>query len=41
MDFLSTDLDLELMGDFGLEERMLPCGDGERDRGDFRESAEL
>jgi hypothetical protein len=44
LDFLSTDLecaDLELTGDFGLEERTLPRGDCERDRGDFRESAEL
>lgn len=38
MDFLSADLeraDLELTGDFRLEERTLPCGDCDRDRGDF------
>lgn len=42
LDFLSAEwADLELTGDFGLEERTLPRGDGERDLADFRESTEL
>jgi len=36
LDFLSAEwADLELTGDFGLEERTLPRGDGERDLGDL------
>lgn len=42
LDFLSVEwADLELTGDFGLEERTLPRGDGDRDLGDFCESIEL
>lgn len=42
LDFLPAEwADLELTGDFGLEERMLPRGEGERDLGDFWESIEL